>query len=98
MTSKLDTLRTSVNGSVQGMADCDAIQRESVKAVWSGTNPKEMELVLMGSLLKFEPRGGTKFFATVATTGEVPARSCLGPESGPSWPSPRAAVQGLFPR
>ena len=71
MTSKLDTLRTAVNGSVQGMADCDAIQRESVKAVWSGTNPKEMELVLMGSLLKFEPRGGTTFYATVATSGEV---------------------------
>ena len=71
MTSKLDTLRTSVNGSVQEIADCDAIQRESVKPVWSGTNPKEMELVLMGSLLKFEPPGRGKFYATVATSGEV---------------------------
>ena len=71
MTTKLDTLRTSVQASVQAMADCKAIPGESVKAVWSDTNQKELEPVLMGSLLKFEPPGRGKFYATVATSGEV---------------------------
>ena len=72
MTSKLDTLRTSVQAAVQAMADCEIIPGESVKAVWSDTsNQKELEPVLMGSLLKFEPPGRGKFYATVATSGEV---------------------------
>ena len=63
-----------MQAAVQAMADCEIIPGESVKAVWSESdtsNQKELEPVLMGSLLKFEPPGRGKFYATVATSGEV---------------------------
>ena len=43
MTTKLDTLRTSIHAAVQATADCKAITGESVKPVWSDTNQKELE-------------------------------------------------------
>ena len=61
-------------GSASSSADDGRLlyypKQHSVSAVWSDTDPKDLEP--MGSLLKFAPVGQTgAFYATVATTGEV---------------------------
>ena len=72
MTTKLDALAASVQAAVQTMVDCKTIPSESVSAIWGDTDHKELEPMLLGSLLKFGPVGqASEFYAAVSTTGEV---------------------------
>ena len=66
MTTTLDELTSAVKAAVRTTVGCYTIQRENAGAVWSGTDLKEMETSLAGSLLKFTPAGQAgPFYATV---------------------------------